>query len=108
VDPEQQVRSGMPNLGNTCYMSSLLQCLFHLPQFQKELFEKPEVACKPISLRLSNLLLQSLSGSEMQRRDVIDLKVYIDEQLPQFKGTRQQDAQEFFQAIKGYIHRELN
>ncbi|XP_051912508.1 ubiquitin carboxyl-terminal hydrolase 4-like [Hippocampus zosterae] len=89
-------------------MNSLLQCMFHIPLFQKEIFEKPEVACKPISLRLSNLLLQSLSGSDVQRRDVVDLKIYIDEQLPQFKGTRQQDAQEFFQAIKGYIHRELN
>lgn len=30
---------GLPNLGSTCYMNALLQCLFHLPAFRKRVYQ---------------------------------------------------------------------
>ena len=36
---KRSLGGGFSNLGNTCYMNSVLQCLFHLPSFSNMMFE---------------------------------------------------------------------
>jgi len=42
-DEENQILpsciTGFPNLGNTCFANALLQCLYHIPEFKKQLFQ---------------------------------------------------------------------
>ena len=111
--------TGLKNLGNSCYLSSVLQCLFSLPEFQKRYFEQinspPDtpIPAEDLETQLRKLADGLLSG----RYSKPDTDVAASEQSPEiptqkglapamlkhligrgheeFSTMRQQDAFEF-------------
>jgi len=53
---------GLKNQGSTCYMNSMLQCLFHIPSFRRLVYEMPMIGNedpeKSIPLNLQRLFTQ--------------------------------------------------
>lgn len=81
-DPIDFPTVGLPNLWNTCYMASVIQCIFRISHFQKLMLENiqaPENAVTCISL-LNGLylkMLQDASATEIRASFTQFTKVFI-------------------------------
>ncbi|KFM58922.1 Ubiquitin carboxyl-terminal hydrolase 5, partial [Stegodyphus mimosarum] len=112
--------TGLANLGNSCYLNSIMQVIFNIPDFQKCYFENcnrifsevPYVnAPKDFNVQMAKLGYGLLSGEYSQPpsgstkdQEVEELpgikphmfKLIVGHGHPEFSTKRQQDAQEFF------------
>lgn len=114
--------TGLQNLGNTCYMNSVMQVLFTLPAFVKEYVEPADVIFNQVSYERpeSNFQLQmaklgtSLWSGEYSSADEenetgvrpVMFKNLIGKGHPEFAGKGQQDAQEFYLHLLNIISKE--
>lgn len=123
--------TGMDNLGNTCYLASVMQVLFTLPSFQEryvakaaEVFRRANFMdpindfklqlCKLgtglMSAEYSRALSdeeRKLEGDDFQRGiRPVTFKQMIGKGHPEFSGKNQQDAQEFFLHLCTVMERE--
>eukprot|EP00271_Cylindrocystis_brebissonii_P006504 TRINITY_DN19281_c0_g1_i1.p1 TRINITY_DN19281_c0_g1~~TRINITY_DN19281_c0_g1_i1.p1 ORF type:complete len:853 (+),score=178.72 TRINITY_DN19281_c0_g1_i1:93-2651(+) len=118
--------TGMANLGNSCYMASVLQVMFSTKFFQERYFHALPLAsafeCAPedptmdLTAQLAKLAHGLLSGTFSQRPEKSEdeaggegqtegqvgiqprmFKALIGRGHPEFSTTRQQDALEFYQ-----------
>lgn len=77
---------GIHNSGLACYMNSLLQMLYHCPEFRKALAEEqvaqenfyaPNYQCRKSVLCKLNMLFKKLDHSNVPAADVVDLLVTL-------------------------------
>lgn len=108
---------GLDNLGNTCYMSSALQCLSHT-RLLVEYF-KNEAYLRDINLRNRDgtngklavafgELLRVLWTSEKKRFAPNEFKRVLAKFNPQFTGSDQHDAQELLACVLSSLSEDLN
>lgn len=122
--------TGLKNLGNSCYLASVLQCLFDLPAFQKRYFETSDdlpiinEPAEDLETQLRKLGDGLLSGryskpdsdavaaggqdpSTVHQRGLAPamFKHLIGRGHPEFSTMRQQDAFELFQHLFKLITR---
>jgi len=122
-------KTGLHNLGNTCYMNSVLQVIFSLPEFRdtylKPIFydrcdlNEPDLDLK---LQMCKLCQGMVTGDYSRGTDEVEENVLRDEGSvpgikplmfknligkgdPEFSSNRQQDAQEFFMFLMTHLER---
>ncbi|KAF2073334.1 hypothetical protein CYY_005352 [Polysphondylium violaceum] len=124
--------TGIENLGNSCYMSSVLQMLFAIPDFQTRYLFDREKSYKEITqdptlsfeIQMSKLAYGLLSGdysvpapkNATKNKEEFDIasqvgiapKMYkslVSSNHPAFSTMQQQDALEYFTYLLEYIER---
>jgi ubiquitin C-terminal hydrolase len=107
-------QDGLTNLGNTCYMSAILQALLRLPSFVHDLracTERLRAGGEklPQGTSLFAELLDVVKGlhGEQGVFNPKRLKDCISRRSPQFAGNAQQDAHEFLTDILDFMQAEL-
>lgn len=99
--------AGLVNLGATCYANSVLQCLFNVASFRKEMLSIPlnssDDAMKHVILTgLHNLIAELQFGPV----SVVNPESFLTQTL-QLKGNVQQDCQEFWALLHSNLDAEV-
>jgi len=117
--PTDPGKTGLFNLGNTCFMNSALQCLSNTPplcdyflskQFKIDMDSKGE---NPLSMKGQLAeeyyhLLTELWSSHIGCSEPREFKRTIGKFAPQFSGYDQHDSQEFLSFLLDGLHEDLN
>ena len=122
---------GIVNLGNSCYLNSILQCLFHIPElisyinsdkYEEDLLNnqkinnelmltKNEKQRQELYYKLINEfknLINQLWNSNLTSLEPKIFKKILSELFPEFSGNTQQDAHEVLTNILDSFHLALN
>eukprot|EP00930_Biecheleria_cincta_P074345 TRINITY_DN61554_c0_g1_i1.p1 TRINITY_DN61554_c0_g1~~TRINITY_DN61554_c0_g1_i1.p1 ORF type:complete len:686 (+),score=136.92 TRINITY_DN61554_c0_g1_i1:42-2099(+) len=107
---------GLYNLGNTCYLNSILQALSNtlpLRRYYEDGSFKQQIHVNPDSMggRLANSfagLLHLLWGGGHTILNPTELKNLIAEKWPQFAGYQQHDSQELLMFLLDGLHEDVN
>jgi uncharacterized UBP type Zn finger protein len=89
---------GLQNLGNTCYINSVVQCLGHVNAFRMAVLEQDSVV-PPLRRCLSDLMLRMWTPSTKRATIVPNHLLSEMQKNPQFAGFRQQDAHDLYLRI---------
>jgi ubiquitin carboxyl-terminal hydrolase 2/21 len=107
---------GLRNLGNTCFMNSVLQCLTKTKPLMDYLLDNKHMnELNPDSITMGTMIQ---SFGEMMQSMWTDepnsvysphkLKKYVSKLAPRFAGYQQQDAQEFLIYLLEGMHSDVN
>ncbi|KFQ34533.1 Ubiquitin carboxyl-terminal hydrolase 13, partial [Mesitornis unicolor] len=126
--------TGMKNLGNSCYLSAVMQAIFSIPEFQRtyvgnlpRIFDySPLDPTQDFNTQMAKLGHGLLSGQYSKppmKSELIEqvmkeehkpqqngisprmFKAFISKDHPEFSSSRQQDAQEFFLHLISLVER---
>ncbi len=109
--------SGLRNLGNTCFMNSVLQCLsatypfaryFMDGSYRKHISRSNPLSSKGRVTEAYASVIRNLWSAEESVVVPSDFKSVIGEMFPSFAGNEQQDSQEFLSFLLDQLHEDLN
>ncbi|XP_018424613.1 PREDICTED: ubiquitin carboxyl-terminal hydrolase 2 isoform X2 [Nanorana parkeri] len=106
---------GLRNLGNTCFMNSILQCLSNTKDLRDYCLQnayKRDLNAKngntAIMEEFARLLQAMWTRSVNEVVSPMEFKSQIQRYAPRFMGYNQQDAQEFLRFLLDGLHNEVN
>ncbi|XP_042622922.1 uncharacterized protein LOC109107602 [Cyprinus carpio] len=101
---------GFPNLGNTCYMNSVLQCLLTISPFRDDVLSQRERWNDGSTMlrALTDLHMTRLTGNDtnLKAKLLSTVKRCIETRHPDFLGDHQQDAHEFLMVCLSHLKEE--
>ena len=108
---------GLQNLGNTCFMNSMLQCLSNCETLTKHFldgdFQDNLNTDNPLGMggRMAECyanLMQRMWSGEVTVCRPSSIKKLIGEKAPHFQGYQQQDSSELMNYLLDGLHEDLN
>ncbi|KAG0343335.1 ubiquitin-specific protease doa4 [Podila humilis] len=109
-------KTGLTNLGNTCFMNSVIQCLIATPPLSRYFLDgsfKRNINLRNVlgtqgklAEAFSDLIRQMWSGQSLVVSPT-SFRYAIAGFAPQFKGTEQHDSQEFLSFLLDGLHEDL-
>ncbi|XP_050698277.1 golgin subfamily A member 6-like protein 22 isoform X3 [Eriocheir sinensis] len=112
-DEEEVATLGLPNLGNSCYINGVVQCLYHLPPLRNTLAQCTDLQYQDqpgmgVAHALAQLFGTMKSGdNSVIRFPLRELKQVLGSHDEAFGGKRQQEAHDLFSAIATWLHSDL-
>ncbi len=107
--------TGLRNLGNTCFMNAVIQCLQSTDEFTQVMRENRKVnrgtkfgSNGELAIELSALLRAMEFPSTVKSIAPKDFKLAVSKHLPGFIGCNQQDSHEFLLMLLEKLHEDLN
>jgi ubiquitin C-terminal hydrolase len=101
--------TGLKNLGNSCYMSTIIQCLSHSLEFLYYFLSRGYASHKPKQVcDIMNHILTCLWIGNDKHYNPINLRQVLCATIPGFNNTNQQDSHECMMYLLDHIHEELN
>ncbi|CAH0549355.1 unnamed protein product [Brassicogethes aeneus] len=110
--------NGLKNIGNTCFMNSVIQCLSNTRQLSEYL--RKDSYMRDINSSMSSMkgalikaftqVIKELWSEDLSDRVVntVTFKSQIQRFAPRFMGYAQQDAQEFLRYLLEGLHEDVN
>lgn len=100
------VETGLKNLGNTCYMNSIIQALFNLNVVKKKiLLTAYRRILQPVSVNLQNIF----AYLHLSKRRCVEPKEFNGVSRPNwFESGRQQDCSEYMKHLLDKLQQESN
>ncbi|PAA53441.1 hypothetical protein BOX15_Mlig028864g1 [Macrostomum lignano] len=103
---------GLSNLGNTCYMNSMVQCLSHTRPLLELLMRSSSESIDPPPGRLAaayqRLMRDMWSSSAAAVISPTELRSRLAKFAPRFRGSGQQDSQECLRYLLEGLHEDLS
>ncbi|KAM6434760.1 ubiquitin carboxyl-terminal hydrolase 21 isoform 2-T2 [Liasis olivaceus] len=107
---------GLRNLGNTCFMNAVLQCLSSTKPLRDYCLRREFRQEQPCTLRTQQELTEAFADviSTLWHPDSTEaanpsrFKAVFQKYVPSFTGYSQQDAQEFLKFLMDRLHVEIN
>ncbi|RXN07929.1 ubiquitin carboxyl-terminal hydrolase 37-like protein [Labeo rohita] len=110
ASPTKIKHLGFPNLGNTCYMNSVLQCLLTVSPFRDNVLSQRERWNDGSTMlrALTDLHMTRLTGNDknLKAKLLSTVKRCIETRHPDFLGDHQQDAHEFLMVCLAHLKEE--
>ncbi|XP_006809873.1 ubiquitin carboxyl-terminal hydrolase 2a isoform X1 [Neolamprologus brichardi] len=107
---------GLKNLGNTCFMNSILQCLSNTQSLRDYCLHNSHRRDLNNTSRTNTALMEEFAkllqtmwtSSSSEAVSPSEFKTQIQRYAPRFVGYNQQDAQEFLRFLLDGLHNEVN
>lgn len=105
--------NGLKNIGNTCFLNSVVQCLSNTKSLMEYLTSRQYICdirsdSKGALIKVFADLIQELWQGDGKHITTISFKNQIQRYAPRFGGYLQHDAQEFLRYLLEGLHEDIN